>query len=124
LYDFNIFTDKKISARRPDLICVDKRSSCATIIDVACVMNRHVIDKHRDKIEKYLDLEIELQTLWNTRFEVIPLIFGALGTLHESIIQSFKFLQLNDINIRQLMKTVLSKTAVILRGYLGLPSSS
>ena len=69
-------------------------------------MDRHVIDKHRNKIEKYLDLAIELQTLWNTRFEIIPLIFEGTYTLHESTIQSFKFLQLNDINICQLMKTV------------------
>ena len=65
-----------------------------TFIDVACVMDRHVIDKHRDKIEKYLGLAIKLQTLWNTRFDIIPLLFGALGTIHESTIQSFKFLQL------------------------------
>ena len=124
LYDFNIFTDKRISARRPDIVCVDKRSSCGTFIDVTCVMDRHVIDKHREKTEKYLDLAIELQTLWNVRFEVIPLVFGALGTLHETTIKSFKFLQLSDINVCQLMKTVLLKTAAILRGHLGLPSSS
>ena len=50
LYDFNIFTDKRISARRPDIVCVDKHSGCGT--DVICVMDRHVIDKHREKTEK------------------------------------------------------------------------
>ena len=84
-------------------------------------MDRHVIDEHREKTEKYLDLAIELQTLWNVRFEVIPLVFGTLGTLYEITIKSFKSLQLSDI---QLMKTVLLKTAAILRRHLGLPSSS
>jgi len=52
-----------------------------------------VIDKHREKTEKYLGLVIQLQTLWNTRFEIIiSLVFGALGTLHESTIQNFKFI--------------------------------
>ena len=78
-------------------VCVDKCSGCTRRIDVACVMDRHVIDKHRDKAEKYLDLAIELQTLWNTRIEIVPLIFGALGTVHQSTIQSFRFFQLNDI---------------------------
>ena len=73
-----------------------------------CVMDRHVIDKHKEKSEKYLHLAIELQTLWNVRFEVIPLVFGALGTLHESTIKGFKFLQLNDINLCQLMKNTYS----------------
>ena len=81
-------------------------------------MDRHVIDEHREKTEKYLDLAIELQTLWNVRFEVIPLVFGALGTLHETTIKSFKSLQSSDINVCQLMKTVLLKTAAILRGHL------
>ena len=45
-------------------------------------MVRHVTDKHRDKIEKYFGLAIELQTLWNTRFDIVPLIFGALDTIH------------------------------------------
>ena len=122
LHDFNIFTDKRISARRPDIVCVDKCSGCGTFIDVTCVMDRHVIDKQR-KTEKYLDLATESQNLWNVRFEVIPLVFGALGTLHETTIKSFKSLQLSAINVCQLMKTVLLKTAAILRGPLGLPSS-
>jgi len=47
-----IFTDKRISARRPDKVCVDKHSGCGTFIDVTCVTDRHVIDKHREKTEK------------------------------------------------------------------------
>ena len=93
LYDFNNFTDRRISTRRPDIVCVNKYSCCTRLIDVACVMDRHVIDKHRDKAEKYLDLAIELQTLWNTRIEIVPLIFGALGTVHQSTIQSYRLLQ-------------------------------
>ena len=45
-YDFNIFTDKRISASRPDIVCVNKRSGCGTFINV---IDRHVIDKHRKK---------------------------------------------------------------------------
>ena len=33
-----------ITARTPDL---DKQSSCTKLIDVACIMGRHVIDKHK-----------------------------------------------------------------------------
>jgi len=124
LYDFNMYTDRRISARRPDIVCVDKCSGCTRLIDVACVMDRHVVDKHRDKAEKYLDLAVELQTLWNTRVEIVPLIFGALGTVHQSTIQSFKLLQLHDIRVHQLVKTVLLRTATIIRRHFGLPSSS
>ena len=47
-------------------------------IDIACAMDRHVVDKHQEKIDKYLDLAIELQVLWNTKDEIFPLVFDAL----------------------------------------------
>jgi len=39
LYDFNIFTYKRITARRSDMVCTNKRKSCGTFIDVTCVMD-------------------------------------------------------------------------------------
>ena len=87
LYDFNIFTDRRILARRPDIVYMDK--SCTKLLDVACVMDRHVVDKYREKCDKYLDLAIELQKLWNTRIEIVPLVFGALGTVHQRTLDSF-----------------------------------
>ena len=83
-------------------------------------MDRHVVDKHGEKIEKYLDLAIELQSLWNTRVEIVPLVFGALGSLHEKTVLNFELLQLTEINIYQLQKTVLLKTDRMLRRHLSL----
>ena len=43
--------------------------------------------KYGEKCDKYLNLAIELQKLWNTRIEIfVPLIFGALGTVHQSTV--------------------------------------
>ena len=44
LYDFNPYTDRGIVTRRPDLVLVDKKDRCTEIIDITCVMDRHVID--------------------------------------------------------------------------------
>jgi len=79
-------------------------------------MDRHVVDKFREKCDKYLDLAIELQKLWNTRTEIVPLIFGALGTVN-----SFELFQLKDIKVCQLVKTVVLRTAT---RHCRLPSSS
>ena len=38
LYDFNI-SDHRITARRPDLVLMDKQLKCTKLIDVACVMD-------------------------------------------------------------------------------------
>ena len=73
LYDFNIFTDHMIQARRPDLVYVDKLQRKTYLIEIACVMDTNVLIK-----EKELSLTIELHSLWNTTVEVVPIVFGAL----------------------------------------------
>ena len=49
LYDFNIRTDKKISARQPDIVVVDKNERRTTLIDVACTWYKNVEDKENLK---------------------------------------------------------------------------
>ena len=58
---------------------MDKNDRCTYLIDNACVMDRNVTCKESEKIEKYLDLVVELQTLWNTKVTVVPLAFRSLG---------------------------------------------
>ena len=46
---------------------------------------------------------------------IMPIVFGALGSLSDSIFTNLSLLQVTDINAYQLQKTVLLKTAAILR---------
>jgi len=85
------------------------------LIDIACVMDTNVMMKEKEKANKYLSLMIELQSLWNTTVQIVPLIFGALGSLSDNIFNNLSLLQIIDINAHQLLKTVLLKTATILR---------
>ena len=85
---------------------MDKGSGCTKLLDLACVMDRHVVDKYREKCDKYLDLAIELQKLWNTRIEIVPHILGHWATVNQSTLNSFESLQLKDIKVCQLVKTV------------------
>ena len=52
LYDFNIFTDRLISSRRPDLVLVNKETNSTFLVDVACVMDRNVLTKEKEKVDK------------------------------------------------------------------------
>ena len=124
LYDFNIFTDRLISARRPDLVLVSKETNNTFLIDVACVMDRNVLKKEKEKVEKYVDLTIELQRVWGTTIKMIPLIFGALGTISNNLSSHMASLPIKDLNVRQLQKTVILRTATIIRQHLSLPGSS
>jgi hypothetical protein len=54
------------------------------IIDVAISGDRNVIRKEAEKILKYKDLTIEIQSMWNVKTKVIPVIIGATGTISKS----------------------------------------
>ena len=51
------------------------------LIDVANSEDRNVIKKEAEKILKYKDLIIEIQSMWNVKPKVIPVIIGATGTI-------------------------------------------
>lgn len=55
-----------------NLVLIDKVFRCTRIIDVACVMDHHVIGQ---KIEKHSDLKIELKSQRNTKVEIVPLVW-------------------------------------------------
>ena len=74
-------TDHIITARRPDIIFIDKKHHECQIIDFLIIpYNTRVDDKEVEKIEKYLDLARELKKLWNMKVIVVRLVVGALGT--------------------------------------------
>jgi hypothetical protein len=54
------------------------------LIDVANSEDRNVIEKEAKKILKYKDLTIEIQSMWNVKTKVIPVIIGAIGTISKS----------------------------------------
>jgi len=54
------------------------------LIDVAISEDRNVIKKKAEKILKYKELTIEIQSMWNVETKVIPVIIGATGTISKS----------------------------------------
>ena len=75
------------------------------LIDIACAMDINVASREIEKIDKYLDLRVELQTLWNTRVVVVSLVFGTLGSLLNNISDYFCQLKLCGFNWRRLLRT-------------------
>jgi len=59
-------------------------------------MDHNVEKKHHEKIVRYLYLSMELQALWNTRTEVVPLVFGALHSIPEQTKKNFELLKLTN----------------------------
>ena len=64
--------------------------------------------KENKKIEKYLALARELKKLWNMRVKVVPILFGALGTVPKGLERG-----LENLEIRRRIQTV--QTTALLR---------
>ena len=81
MWDFSIQTDHVIEARRPKLVVVDKVERSCKIIDFAVPGDSRIEEKEKGKIEKYQDLGMKLQKIWNVKVKIIPLVVGFLGAI-------------------------------------------
>ena len=117
LWDFSIQTDHVIEARRPDLVVVDKKEKSCKIIDFAVPGDSRIEEKEKDKIEKYQDLERELQKTWNIKLKIIPLVVGSLGAIPKQFGNRLKQIGIT-VGTAQVQKAVLLGTARIVRKIL------
>ena len=52
------------------------------IIDIAVPADASVMEKEKEKVEKYQDLRKEIARLWKLKsVEVVPVVIGALGSV-------------------------------------------
>ena len=77
--DINMQCDNVTVERRPDIVIVNKMEKTAIIIDVAVPWDKRIIDKEKEKIEKYQNIKREILRLWNLK--KIDLITVALGSV-------------------------------------------
>ena len=102
LWDFDIQTDYLISARRPDLIIINKKKRTCKIVNFAILADHRVKLKKSQKKVKYLELAQELKKLWNMKVTIIPIMIGAFGT------ELLKGLE--DLEIRGQVETIQTTT--------------
>ena len=117
LWDFNIYTDHVIEARRPDIVVVRKDKKECQVIDIAVPGDLRVEDKEDEKCDKYQDLCREIGRLWEVRCIVIPVVVGALGTIPRRLPSYLGILDIN-LSVEIIQKSVILGTARILRKVL------
>ena len=112
LWDFDIHTGHRISARRPDLIITNKTKKKTTkknkkkqqqkkktttrtckIVDFAVPADHRIKLKECEKKDKYLDLVRELKKLWNMQVTIIPIVIGAFGTVTKGLLKGLEDLE-------------------------------
>ena len=123
LWDFNIYCDRIISARCPDLTIIDKFKNLVTLVDVAIPADKRISEKEQEKITKYQNLRIELEHLWNKKTRIVPVVVGALGAVSNHFHDFINHLELHSLNRYVLQKTAILGTVSILRKVLQLSSA-
>jgi len=118
LWDFNIYTDKKISARRPDIVILNKAQKTGFIVDINCPNDNNVLRNEIEKRIKYTDLKIELERIWEINFQVVPVVIGSLGAVSTKIGDFINTLGLHRSEVAQLQEIVILASCHILRKYL------
>ena len=94
-WDFNVFTDRVIEARRPDIMVLNQGTKECLIVDIAVAGDTRVNTKEDEKIEKYRELCRELWRLWGVKCRVVPVVVGALGTIPTRLSAHLKMLDIN-----------------------------
>ena len=112
LWDFDIQTDRLISARRPDVI-----KKTFKIVDFAVSADHRIKLKESDKKDKYLDLVWDLKKLGNMKVTTIPVVIGAFGTVTKGLRKGLKDLEVGG-RVETIQSTTLLRMARILRRVL------
>ena len=92
--EFDIQTDHLISARRPDLIIINKIKKICKIVDFAVLADHRIKLKECEKRDKYLDLARELEKLWNMKVTIIPIVIGAFGPVTKGLLKGWRIWKL------------------------------
>ena len=119
LWDFTVQCERKIDAKRPDIVFIDKERE-VVITDVAIPGDDRVEGKELEKLEKYQLLKDEIAKVWRMRkVIVVPVVIGALGAVSVNFKEYMKRIGVN-VRLEVIQKTALLGTAKILRKVLSL----
>ena len=88
LWDFDIQMDHLLSARRPDLIVINKKKRTCKIVDFAVPADHRIKLKESEKKGKYLNLARELKKLM--KVTIIPIIIGAFSTVTNVLLKGLE----------------------------------
>ena len=117
-WDFDIQTDHLNSARRPDLIIINKKiKRICKIVDFAVPADHRINLKECEKKDKYLNLARELKKLWNMKVTIVPIVISDFGSITNILLKGLEDLEVGG-RIETIQTTTLLRTARILRRVL------
>ena len=114
MWDTAIPTARNIGANRPDICFRNKKTNTCLLIDISCPADSNIARKQAEKLTKYSYLRVEVSCMWQCWTLVVPVVFGALGTVHAGIAWWLDIIP-GHHNLQHLQKAVLIGFTRILR---------
>ena len=111
--------NRTIAANRPDIVLKNKKDKTWLLIDKTVPFDTDTLVKTTEKLNKYIDLEIEVERTWGLKATTVPVVMGALGTIKKDM-ENYTNKIPGNINIHELQKITLLSTAHLLRRVLSI----
>ena len=114
LWDFTFQTYQHLVHNRPDIVCIAFPWKHCYLIDIAIHGNSRISQKATEKIQRYIDLKVEIQKIWSFRTVIVPIIIGPLGSIPSQLKSHLKLLNIfYNSFIPKLQKNVLLNSSHI-----------
>ena len=107
-------TNRTIAANGPDIVLKNKKDKTCLRVDKTVPFNTNTSVKTTEKLNKYIDLEIEVEQMWGLKRTTVLVVMGALGTITKDM-ENYTNKIPGNINIHELQKITLLSTAHLLR---------
>ena len=72
-------------ANRPDIVLRNKNDKTCLLIDKTVPFDTNTSVKITEKLNKYTDLEIEVEQMWGLKTTTVPVVMGALSTIKKDM---------------------------------------
>ena len=114
LRDFPIHTDRTIQENKPDITIKERKEKTSKLIDFPFPMDVNISAKEFEKLQKYKNLQIEAERMWQLKTSIIPIVVSALGLVKKGTAKHFEKIP-GKQNLAEIQKIILTSTAHVLR---------
>ena len=76
-----VLTGRAVKHNRPDVIVIDRGKKTWTLVDFSVPLDKNIVSKENEKIEKYGILAREVRRIYRVSTKIVPVVVGALGTI-------------------------------------------
>ena len=119
-----IRTSTKLAHNKPDILIWNKAEKTCAVVEISCPADMNITKKAKEKLDDYVALLRNLQMLYQGyKFEMVPIIVGALGYVPKELKTNLEKLNFNEKEVksitRKLQTISVSGTVKIMKTFMG-----